>query len=113
MGILINLESLELKEHPKFKGVKIGFVVTKEIHKEMSITILEIQPGVEIPIHTHEKELDSIFVLEGEGEIYLDGKWKSLKEKDIVVVSPKEEHGVRVKGTIPMRCYIVHAPALW
>ncbi|WP_038055536.1 cupin domain-containing protein [Thermodesulfobacterium hydrogeniphilum] len=113
MGFLINLKEVEMKDHPKFKGVKIGFIVTKEKQPELSITVLEIQPGVEISVHTHEKEVDTIFVLEGEGEIYLNKEWQELKKEDIIVVSPKEEHGVRVKGNKPMKCYIVHAPALW
>jgi len=111
MAKVINLKEVELKPHPKFKGVEIGFVTTKEYTSEVSITILKIAPGVEIPVHTHENEVDSIFVLEGEGEIFVNGSWQPLKKGDIIVVPKKEEHGVKTKTE--MLCYIVHAPALW
>jgi len=110
---VININELEMRPHPKFKGVKIGYVLTKEKHKELSITVLEIEPGIEIPLHTHEKEVDTIFILEGEGEIYL-GEFKHKGKKgDIIVISPGEIHGVKAIGSSKLKCYIVHAPALW
>lgn len=111
MAFKVNLEDLEMKPHPKFKGVDIGFVVTKEKHPELSITILRITKDTEIPLHTHEREVDSIFILEGEGEIYLNENWQKVKKGDVVVVGAGEVHGLRANETI--KCYIVHAPALW
>ncbi|MEZ0343525.1 MAG: cupin domain-containing protein [Caldimicrobium sp.] len=109
----INLFEVERKPHPKFEGVKIGFITTKDNTKEISITVLEIAEGIEIPSHTHEKEVDSIFVLEGEGELFYNDKWYPLKKGDVVVIKPGEVHGVRNTGKQPLICYIVHAPALW
>lgn len=111
--MVINLSEVEMKPHPKFEGVKIGFITTKEKTPELSITLLKIEPGVEIPAHTHEREVDCIFVLEGEGELYLKGNLKPLKRGDIVVVKAGEVHGVKNTGAEALICYIVHAPALW
>jgi len=113
MSFIINLNMLEMKPHPKFEGVKIGFVLTKEKHPELSITVLELSPGVEIPLHTHEKEVDTIFILKGKGEVYLKNKWSQVKEGDVVVISPKEIHGLKANKDTNLKCYIVHAPALW
>lgn len=113
MAFLINLNDLDMKPHPKFEGVKIGYILTKERHPELSITVLEIAPGVEIPLHTHEKEVDTIFVLKGVGKVFLGEFWKDIREGDVIVVSPKEVHGVKSEGKEPLKCYIVHAPALW
>uniref|UniRef100_A0A832GMS6 Cupin domain-containing protein n=1 Tax=Caldimicrobium thiodismutans TaxID=1653476 RepID=A0A832GMS6_9BACT len=111
--MIVNLSQLEMKPHPKFEGVKIGFIATKENYPQLSITILEIAPSVEIPIHEHSEEVDSIFVLSGEGELYSGGEWRKIKAFDVVVIPPGERHGVRNTGAVPMKCYIVHAPALW
>ncbi|MDM7202850.1 MAG: cupin domain-containing protein [Thermodesulfobacteriaceae bacterium] len=112
MGLKININELKMEKHPKFEGVKIGFVSTKERHPELSVTILEIAPNVEIPKHVHEKEIDTIFILEGEGELFLEDKWSNVCRGDIVVVAKGELHGLRTKDK-PLKCYIVHAPALW
>ncbi|PMP64912.1 MAG: cupin [Thermodesulfobacterium geofontis] len=113
MAFIINLKNLEMKPHPKFEGVKIGYILTKEKHPELSITVLEILPGIEIPLHSHEKEVDTIFILEGEAEVFLRDSWEKAKEGDIIVISPKEIHGVKAVGEKSLKCYIVHAPALW
>lgn len=113
MAFKVNLEELEMKPHPKFEGVKIGFLLTKEKHPELSITILEVLPGIEIPVHVHEKEVDVIFILEGEAEVFINNTWQRAKRGDIIVVSPGEEHGVKALGEKVLKCYIVHAPALW
>ncbi len=113
MALKINLNEVEMKPHPKFEGVKIGFITTKERHPELSIIVLEISPGVEVPTHTHEREIDSILTLEGEGEVFIDNNWQPFKKGDVIVIGTKEVHGVRVKGNSPAKCYIVHAPALW
>lgn len=113
MAIKVTLNKIEMKSHPKIKDVKIGFILTKEICKEISITVLEIPPEIEIPIHVHEKEIDTIFVLEGEGEVFINGKWEKIGSGDVVVIFPKEQHGLKCKGETVMKCFIVHSPALW
>ena len=113
MAWVVNLENLEMKPHPKFEGVKIGYILTKEKHSELSITVLEILSGVEIPLHTHEKEVDTIFILEGSAEVFLNETWRRVKEGGVIIISPKEVHGIKAIGEKPLKCYIVHAPALW
>lgn len=111
MALKINLNEVQMKPHPKFEGVKVGYVVTKENHPELSIIILELASGVEIPLHTHEKEVDSIFIIEGEGEMYMADSWQKVKKGDIIAIANKELHGLKAKK--PLKCYVVHAPALW
>ncbi len=111
MAIKVNLKDVEFKPHPKFEGVEIAFVTTKDSTPQMSLTLLKIAPGIEVPIHTHENEVDSIFVIKGRGKAFLNGEWKDLEEGDIVVIPPKDEHGVRSETELV--CYIIHAPALW
>jgi len=111
--MIINLEQVEMKPHPKFKGVKIGFITTKEKTPELSITLLEIEKEVVIPVHIHEKEVDTIFILEGEGALFLEDKEYKVKKGDIVVIQAGKKHGIKNIGNTPLKCYIVHAPALW
>lgn len=111
MALKINLNEVQFEPHPKFNGVNVGYVVTKERHPELSIIILELASGVEIPTHTHEKEIDSIFIIEGEGEMYINDSWQPVKKGDIIVIGSKELHGLKAKT--PLKSYVIHAPALW
>lgn len=113
MALKISLEEIQMKPHPKFEGVKTAFIATKEKYPELSIIILEIAPGVQIPLHTHENEIDSILVLDGEGEMHINNSWQKVKAGDVIVVDKTELHGLKATGHTPIRCYVVHAPALW
>ncbi|MCX7914594.1 MAG: cupin domain-containing protein, partial [Thermodesulfovibrionales bacterium] len=86
---------------------------TKERHPELSIIVLEVAPSIEIPLHTHEKEIDSIFILEGEGEMFINNEWITVRKGDIIVVGSNELHGLKTKGNSPLKSYVIHAPALW
>jgi len=111
MALKINLNEVKMQPHPKFNGVNVGYVVTKEKHPELSIIILELASGVEIPLHTHDKEIDSIFIIEGEGEMHMNDSWQPVKKHDIIAIGSKELHGLKAKT--PLKCYVIHAPALW
>lgn len=113
MAFKINLKEVNMQPHPKFEGVKVGYVSTKERHPELSIIILELVPGIQIPLHTHEREIDSILILEGEGEMFLNNEWIRVKAGDIIVVGANELHGLKSTGEIPFKSYVIHAPALW
>lgn len=111
MALKINLNEVKMQPHPKFNGVNVGYVVTKDRHPELSIIILELARGVEIPLHTHEKEIDSILIIEGEGEMYLNDEWQPVRKGDIIVIGSKELHGLKAKTDL--KSYVIHAPALW
>lgn len=113
MALKINLQEVNMQPHPKFEGVNVGYVSTKERHPELSIIILELVPGIQIPTHTHEREIDSIFILQGEGEMFLNNEWIKIKAGDIIVVGANELHGLKSTGEIPLKSYVIHAPALW
>lgn len=77
---MINLKDLEMKPHPKFEGVKIGYILTKEKRPELSITVLEILPGVEIPLYIHEKEIDTVFYFRRFCKSFLNKTWRRVEE---------------------------------
>lgn len=84
---------MKLGPHPKFEGVGFALLINREKDPRLSVSMLEIKPGVEIPIHTHETQADSIYVL--------------------ILIPPREEHGVKNSGDEPLRLFIVHAPPLF
>ncbi len=113
MAYFYRAEEIKYNDHPKFKGVKLALLVDSKKSPQASVSMLLIEPEVEIPIHTHEEQIDSIYVLEGAGQAYVNGKWEEIKAGDYIFVPPKEEHGVKNTGTQPLKLFIVHSPPLF
>lgn len=98
--------------HPRFDGVEIALLVSGKESPDASVCVLRIAPGVEIPVHTHEREADSIFVIKGSGEILINGVWERVSPGDHILVPCRVEHGVRNTGGETLELFIHHCPAL-
>ncbi len=108
-----NADEIKFEDHPKFKGVKIAKLVGKADNSPIGVSILHIEPSVEIPIHIHEESVDSIYCLDGCGVIYDGNSWRDLKPGDYCFVPKNEEHGVKNSGSEILKLFIVHSPALF
>ncbi len=106
-------EAIVLEAHPKFKGVKIAKFVGKEQGSPIGSSILKIDPWVEIPIHTHDESIDSIYCIKGVGQVFRDGSWQPFSEGDYCFIPAAQEHGVRNTSDKPLRLFVVHCPPLF
>ncbi len=100
-------------DHLRFAGVRVAVLVNNKLSKAVSVSLLEIAPGVEIPVHTHDPQLDSIFVLSGQGEAYINGAWQAVESGDHVFAPSGAEHGVRNTGNNVLKLFIHHSPPLY
>ncbi len=71
----------------------------------------DMPPGWATPYHTHHREDEAFYVLEGELAIVSDGKW-SLAGLGSYVFAPREiPHGFKVSGAAPAKMLVLCAPA--
>lgn len=103
-------DNIDFVDHPKFKGVKIAALITRKDTGAVSVCRLDIAPNTEIPIHTHDPQIDSIFVVEGEGEGYMNGVWSRISAGDYIFVPALIEHGIRNTGTKILKLFVHHSP---
>ncbi len=113
MGILVKRPDELLEPHPKFQGGKLAVLVKEKDSSQLSTSILEVGPKVEIPIHSHETQWDSIYVVSGKGEVFLDGKWHPIEAGDYILIPPGEPHGVKNTQDEPLKLFVVHSPPLF
>lgn len=99
-------------DHPKFAGVKIAVLVRGTDSDVISVSELEIEPGIEIPVHAHETQSDSIYVLSGHGEAHINGAWQRIGPGDYLLAPAHAKHGVRNTGALPLRLFVHHSPPL-
>ncbi|MDD3553761.1 MAG: cupin domain-containing protein [Deltaproteobacteria bacterium] len=113
MTIFYKNEQIAFGPHPRFEGVRIAKLVTKDQGQAIGVSMLEIGAGVEIPVHTHEQELDSILVMSGRGQAFIDGVWREINEGDYLLIPATIEHGVRNTSQQVLKLFIVHSPAIF
>ena len=67
-------------------------------------------PGYRTPLHSH-PYLETITVLDGVGEAWLEGREEivALAPGVTLVLEPNQRHWFRATGTGPLRTYGVHA----
>ena len=107
------LKNRGFTDHPKFSGVKIAVLVTGKDSPVISVSQLLIEPGIAIPIHTHTPhQVDSIMIVSGQGEAYVNGGWQSIRAGDYLLVPAEIEHGVKNTGTDPLVLFVHHSPPL-
>ena len=107
-------KSSEIKfvDHPIYEGVQVAKLIPKEAGQPVGVLMLKIAPSVEIPIHTHDINADSIFVVSGNGLVFVNGKWEEVGAGDYILAPAGEEHGVRNQGNEPLVLFIHHSPPL-
>lgn len=69
--------------------------------KSFSAGITSFQPGVDVPMHSHNVE-EMVTVLEGEGECVIDGVARPVKQFDTTFVLANIVHCFRNTGTARM-----------
>ncbi|NCC25303.1 MAG: cupin domain-containing protein [Deltaproteobacteria bacterium] len=103
----------EYFEHPVFSGVRIARLVGGADGCGTSVSLLEISPGTTIDEHVHAQQSDSIMILDGQGEAYVNGTWKSVGAGDYLMVPHGVRHAMRNTGPGVLRLFVTHCPALF
>lgn len=112
-AMLNKVSARTLKDHPRFAGVRFAVLVSARNSPSVSVSLLEISPGVEVPVHTHDLQLDSIFVCSGRGEAFVNGAWLAVEPGDHVFAPKGAKHGLRNPGPEPVRLLVHHSPPLY
>lgn len=92
--------------HPSYDNVKTAMIITGGETGTACVCMIEIAPGSETPRHVHEDQADSIFVVQGRGETYVNGSWQPIEPGDYLYVPAGGEHGTRNTGEEPLRLFI-------
>jgi len=70
-----------------------------------SFRIFHLEPGGCSPRHTHDWEHE-VLILEGEGEVFANGEYKSFKKGDVFFIPGGEEHQFISKTSGKFICLI-------
>lgn len=69
----------------------------------MSAGTERLPAKVGIPVHVHPGTEEFIYVVDGEGEVSLDGKLSMVAAGDMILVPPGTRHGLRNTGSTALK----------
>ena len=79
--------------------------------KKSQLVVMDIPPGGEIGMETHDNVEQTLFFLSGQGEASLDGKKHPISGGFAVVVTPGTKHNFVNTGKEPLKVFTLYAPA--
>lgn len=92
-----------------FKKITLSQEPRQELHDALGLTGSEISvnvlpAGVAVPfVHSHKKNEEVYLVLEGKGELYIDGKVESIAAGDAFVIRPAGHRAIRAAANQAIR----------
>ena len=79
--------------------------------EKLNVLIAEIQPGMKKNRHSHPNSDSIIYILEGEGEYFIDEQnSRKVKAGDLCIAPAGSLHGVANTGTAVVRYFVTEGP---
>jgi mannose-6-phosphate isomerase-like protein (cupin superfamily) len=78
--------------------------------KNVQVVIMSIPPGGEIGSETHQGNDQTLYLVEGSGQVVLDGQTADFNSGDLVLVPAGTLHNFITKGSEPMRIITTYSP---
>ncbi|MCX7995893.1 MAG: cupin domain-containing protein [candidate division WOR-3 bacterium] len=94
----------EVPQMPGTKEVTLQWLITKnDGARHYAMRLFTVEPGGEIPVHSHSNMEHEIFVVEGTA-IFKDGVVETPVQKgDVLLILPNEKHGFTNNSDKPFR----------
>ena len=70
---------------------------------DFKVGLISVRPHDELPVHSHEREDQFYYVLEGEGIVRMGDQDLPIKPGFAVAIPPGIPHGVRNPNSVPLR----------
>ena len=97
---VVRLEDVKAVPVENAKDTWIRVLISSSEGLTYAMRVFEMAEDGHIPAHKHPWEHE-IFVHSGEGSIFSNGEWTSVRPGMAIFVPPDEEHQLRNDGTEP------------
>lgn len=85
-------------------------VLVKKINSDRNSSTFLILIKKEVKLHKHQVHSETIYVLEGSGEMRLGEKKYQIKKGDVLFIPENTPHSVTVTSDIPLKVLSIQAP---
>jgi quercetin dioxygenase-like cupin family protein len=109
----IRIASLSDIPAQQLPGRELQWLVTPETigAENISMAVMDCPPGSTVrPLHSHRDIEEILYILEGQGEAWVDGEVAPFKQGDAVLFPANSKHMVRNTGTTSLRTCSIFSP---
>ncbi len=78
--------------------------------RNQSLAEAELEPGQATKRHYHRESEELYYLLEGTGEMEIDGERAPVAPGDAILIPPGARHQIRAEGSAPLRFLCCCAP---
>jgi quercetin dioxygenase-like cupin family protein len=113
MSIVKREKELSWEPHPYLPIQIKPFVSRKADQADVTIFLVKLPAGMEIPDHVHETQEDIIFIVSGRAKMWIDGVGDFVLEPGTFVRVPPNTHHRMYEVTEDILNYDVFSPPLF
>jgi len=95
MPRVADLKAGEWQKHVRFPGINVKELLTSADNPLASINVIQVPPSGVIGRHRHTKELETIWIINGEAVLTLDQTDVRLCDGQIIAIPIGLEHALR------------------
>ncbi len=109
----VRVVSLSHIRRQQLPGRELQWLVTPETigAEKISMAVMDCPPGSTVrPLHSHKDIEEILFILEGEGEAWVDGEVAAFSQGDAVLFPANSKHMVRNTGNTSLRTCSIFSP---
>lgn len=107
---LFRVDDVAWEPHPRFKALQVKVLESKATHPHASVMLVKVEAGGVIPEHSHPIEIETAYVMEGQGVLTVDGEDYPFEAGINASIPVGAIHSVRNVGAGEMLIYAVHTP---
>jgi quercetin dioxygenase-like cupin family protein len=101
---------MEWVAHPRFDGILISRLLTSQDNPYASLNVVRVPPGKEIGSHTHEGQVETVFVLTGECMLTISGEVHPFKAGQVVALPSSVPHSLQNTGNQMVELLTIFTP---
>ena len=100
-----------LKDNPLKTGEKAQTIKIAE-DDTISLLVLRVTEGVEVKRHVHKTHDETIYVIKGTAQLFINDRWVDLKPGSIHFNPMEKVHSVKNTGNEPLIVISIFTPAM-
>lgn len=111
-SMVIDPSDMEWRGHERFPGMLMKTLITSKENPHLSLNVVRIPPGVELAYHDHADEVETVYMIAGEGILTLGDREVPFEAGQVVALPKGFKHCLKNTGSEEIQMITIFTPPL-